>query len=122
MNTAKILPEPVALRVALDDLIDAMEYHIEQTRPIELSTVALAAARIALAQPESALTEFVAICRWFESIPDGRQDSQEESRFKAGQRDAATRIRIAIVARMKATTTNPEQDPSTGHPPTCPRP
>jgi hypothetical protein len=51
MSTAKTLPEPVALRVALDDLIDAMEYHIEQTRPIELSTVALAAARIALAQP-----------------------------------------------------------------------
>lgn len=39
------------IRKALDDLIDAMEYHIDQTRPIELSTVALAAARAALAQP-----------------------------------------------------------------------
>jgi hypothetical protein len=41
--------------------------------------------------------DLVAMCGWFERLPDGRADSQEEARFKAGQRYAAQRIRGATV-------------------------
>jgi len=37
-----------------------------------------------------------ALCEWFEDLPDGAQDSQEEARFKAGQRFSAKRIRNGI--------------------------
>ena len=37
-----------------------------------------------------------ALCEWFEDLPDGEQDSQEEARFKAGQRFSAKRIRNGI--------------------------
>jgi hypothetical protein len=40
------------MRQLIEDLISAMEYHVEQTRPIHTTTVALQAAREALrAQP-----------------------------------------------------------------------
>jgi hypothetical protein len=44
-----------ALKQLIEDLISMMEYHVEQTRPIHTTTVALQAAKEALkalAQPE----------------------------------------------------------------------
>lgn len=37
-----------------------------------------------------------ALCEWFEDLQDGVQDSQEEARFKSGQRFSAKRIRNGI--------------------------
>ena len=39
------------MRHLIEDLISAMEYHVEQTRPIHSTTVALQAAREALKSP-----------------------------------------------------------------------
>ncbi len=40
-------------RKALAELVAATEYHVEQTRPIERTSLALNAARAVLAQPEA---------------------------------------------------------------------
>jgi hypothetical protein len=49
------MTEDETLKELIEDLISAMEYHVEQTRPIHTTTVALQAAREALkalAQPQ----------------------------------------------------------------------
>jgi hypothetical protein len=73
------------MKQLIEDLISAMEYHVEQTRPIHSTTVALQAAREALrAQP---------------AVPDAMTsaDIQEHIEYVAGWNDC----RQAMLEMMK---------------------
>ena len=72
------------MRQLIEDLISMMEYHVEQTRPIHTTTVALQAAREALkslsAQPAPVpLTDDqcrAAFDAWYSSAPDAPEEPE----------------------------------------------
>jgi hypothetical protein len=53
------------MKQLIEDLISMMEYHVEQTRPIHTTTVALQAAREALKAMPAPVQEPVAFEQWF---------------------------------------------------------
>ena len=77
-----------ALKQLIEDLISMMEYHVEQTRPIHKTTVALQAAREALKALAQQAQEPV---KWSDYEPDGvhhNKPEQEPVAWKLMPRDA----------------------------------
>jgi hypothetical protein len=67
--------EEVSKDTALRMAIEAMEYHTEQTRPIEDTDKAIQACKEALAQPTAEQSSLVQepVC-WMMTLPDGNHD------------------------------------------------
>jgi hypothetical protein len=79
------------MKQLIEDLISAMEYHVEQTRPVHMTTVAIQAAKDALkameATPPAAQRQWVSLD---EKDFDGVVTSES---FEAGARWADSKLR-----------------------------
>ena len=91
-----------ALKQLIEDLISMMEYHVEQTRPIHTTTVALQAAREALkalAQPEQK-----PVAKYSDIVSDGGLDPRNKFDTTPPQPEQDTVQRLSALIRAQQIT------------------
>ena len=83
------------MRQLIEDLISMMEYHVEQTRPIHTTTVALQAAR-------EALKSLSAQREWVSLTADERYDIRASFRGRFLETsEFAEQVQLATEAKLK---------------------
>ena len=89
------------LRQLIEDLISAMEYHVEQTRPVHMTTVAIQAAKDALkAMSEAPVQEPVAWNKPTDAMVEAATNEFDEwSKDNQGTTEC---IRAMLVKALKA--------------------